>query len=69
MGYAAAENRSMMPQYIYPERKAEIVANVAAVGLNHESVHMENAANSMMRRGANPLVIVFESAPCDEALD
>ena len=72
VGYVAAENRlSMMPQYIYPERNTEIVAHLAAVGLNHENVHtLENAAYEFHDAAwGDLLVIAFEFAPRDEALD
>lgn len=72
VGYVAAENRlSMMPQYIYPERNTEIVAHLAAVGLNHENIHtLENAAYEFHDAAwGDLLVIAFEFAPRDEALD
>lgn len=72
VGYVAAENRlSMMPQYIYPERNTEIVAHLAAAGLNHENVHtLENAAYEFHDAAwGDLLVIAFEFAPRDEALD
>lgn len=72
VGYVAAENRfSRMPQYIYPERNAEIIAHLAAVGLNHEKCHtLENAAYAFHDAAwGDLLVIAFEFAPRDEALD
>lgn len=63
VGYVAAENRlSMMPQYIYPERNTEIVAHLAAAGLNHENVHtLENAAYEFHDAAwGDLLVIAFE---------
>lgn len=71
-GYVAAENRlSAMPQYIYPERNPALVAHLAATGKNAQGYNtLENAAYEFHDAAwGDLLVIAFEFAPRDEALD
>ena len=72
LGYIAAEYRySMMPDYIYPERNRIFEKTLVATGPNYEGIHtMENAAFEFHDEAwGNLLVISFEFAPRDEALD
>lgn len=72
LGYLAAENRySVMPNYIYPERNSEFSKTLVSTGTNYQGIHtMENAAFEFHDDAwGNLLVISFEFAPRDEALD
>lgn len=72
LGYIAAEHRySMMPNYIYPERNSEFAKTLVATGPNYEGVHtMENSAFEFHDEAwGDMLIISFEFAPRDEALD
>ena len=72
VGYVSAENRhSAMPQYIYPERNPALVAHLAATGKNAQGYNtLENAAYEFHDEAwGDLLVIAFEFAPRDEALD
>lgn len=72
LGYIAAEYRySMMPDYIYPERNQEFAKTLVSTGANYEGIHtMENSAYEFYDEAwGNLLVISFEFAPRDEALD
>lgn len=72
LGYIAAEHRySMMPNYIYPERNSAFVKTLVSTGANYEGVHtMENAAFEFHDKAWGDLLIIsFEFAPRDEALD
>ena len=72
LGYIAAEYRySMMPDYIYPERNQEFAKTLVSTGANYEGIHtMENSAFEFYDEAwGNLLVISFEFAPRDEALD
>ena len=72
LGYLAAENRiSMMPDYIYPERNHEFSKTLVSTGINYQGIHtMENAAFEFHDKAwGDLLVISFEFAPRDEALD
>ena len=72
LGYLAAEYRySMMPEYIYPERNAAFQKTLVATGTNYEGIHtMENAAFEFKDEAWGDLLIIsFEFAPRDEALD
>ena len=73
LGYIAAEHRqSAMPQYIYPERNTTLAKHLVATGANFEGRHtLENAAYEFRMGGkwGDLLVIAFEFAPRDEALD
>ena len=72
LGYIAAEHRySMMPNYIYPERNSVFAKTLVATGPNYEGVHtMENSAFEFHDEAwGDMLIISFEFAPCDEALD
>ena len=72
LGYIAAEYRySMMPDYIYPERNMAFEKTLVSTGANYEGIHtMENAAFEYHDKAwGDLLVISFEFAPRDEALD
>ena len=72
LGYIAAEYRySMMPDYIYPERNMAFEKTLVSTGSNYEGIHtMENAAFEFHDKAwGDLLVISFEFAPRDEALD
>ena len=72
LGYIAAEYRySMMPDYIYPERNMAFEKTLVSTGANYEGIHtMENAAFEFHDKAwGDLLVISFEFAPRDEALD
>lgn len=72
LGYIAAEYRySMMPDYIYPERNRAFEKTLVSTGTNYEGIHtMENSAYEFHDDAwDNLLVIAFEFAPRDEALD
>ena len=72
VGYLAAENRhSMMPNYIYPERNSEFASCLVSTGTNYTGVHtLENAAYEFNDpHWGKLLVIAFEFAPRDEALE
>lgn len=72
LGYLAAENRfSMMPDYIYPERNSAFAKTLVSTGTNYEGIHtMENSAFEFHDEAwGDLLVISFEFAPRDEALD
>lgn len=72
LGYIAAEYRySMMPDYIYPERNRAFEKTLVSTGTNYEGIHtMENSAYEFHDDAwGNLLVIAFEFAPRDEALD
>ena len=72
LGYIAAEYRySMMPDYIYPERNMVFEKTLVSTGPNYEGVHtMENAAFEFHNEAWGDLLIIsFEFAPRDEALD
>ena len=72
VGYLAAENRhSMMPNYIYPERNSEFASCLVSTGTNYTGVHtLENAAYEFSDpHWGKLLVIAFEFAPRDEALE
>lgn len=72
LGYIAAEHRySMMPNYIYPERNSVFAKTLVATGPNYEGVHtMENSAFEFHDEAwGDMLIISFEFAPRDEALD
>ena len=72
LGYIAAEYRySMMPDYIYPERNPMFEKTLVSTGANYEGIHtMENAAFEFHDKAwGDLLVISFEFAPRDEALD
>ena len=72
LGYIAAEHRySQMPDYIYPERNSEFAKTLVATGANYQGVHtMENSAYEFHDNAwGDLLVISFEFAPRDEALD
>lgn len=71
-GYIAAEHRhSQMPDYIYPDRNAAFAATLVSTAANHEGIHtMENAAYEFHDEAwGDLLVIAFEFAPRDEALE
>ena len=72
LGYIAAEYRySMMPDYIYPERNIAFEKTLVSTGANYEGIHtMENAAFEFHEKAWGDLLIIsFEFAPRDEALD
>ena len=72
LGYIAAEYRySMMPDYIYPERNTAFEKTLVSTGANYEGIHtMENSAFEFHDKAwGNLLIISFEFAPRDEALD
>ena len=72
LGYIAAEYRySMMPDYIYPERNTAFEKTLVSTGPNYEGIHtMENAAFEFHDKAWGDLLIIsFEFAPRDEALD
>ena len=72
LGYIAAEYRySMMPDYIYPERNMTFEKTLVSTGPNYEGIHtMENAAFEFEDEAWGKLLIIaFEFAPRDEALD
>lgn len=72
LGYIAAEYRySIMPDYIYPERNLAFEKTLVSTGTNYEGIHtMENAAFEFQDEAwGKLLVIAFEFAPRDEALD
>lgn len=72
LGYIAAEYRySMMPDYIYPERNRTFEKTLVATGPNYEGIHtMENAAFEFHDEAWGKLLVIsFEFAPRDEALD
>ena len=72
LGYIAAEYRySMMPDYIYPERNMAFEKTLVSTGANYEGIHtMENDAFEFHDKAwGDLLVISFEFAPRDEALD
>lgn len=72
LGHIAAEYRySMMPDYIYPERNIQFEKTLVSTGTNYEGIHtMENAAFEFENETwGKLLVIAFEFAPRDEALD
>ena len=72
LGYIAAEYRySMMPDYIYPERNTAFEKTLVSTGLNYEGIHtMENSAFEFHDKAWGDLLIIsFEFAPRDEALD
>ena len=72
LGYIAAEYRySMMPDYIYPERNMTFAKTLVSTGPNYEGIHtMENAAFEFEDDAWGKLLIIaFEFAPRDEALD
>lgn len=72
IGYVAAEHRqSEMPRYIYPDRNTAFAATLVSTAANHEGTHtMENAAYEFRDEAwGDLLVIAFEFAPRDEALD
>lgn len=72
LGYIAAEYRySMMPDYIYPERNTAFEKTLVSTGPNYEGIHtMENSAFEFHDKAwGDLLVISFEFAPRDEALD
>ncbi len=72
LGHIAAEYRySMMPDYIYPERNIQFEETLVSTGTNYEGIHtMENAAFEFENETwGKLLVIAFEFAPRDEALD
>ena len=72
LGYIAAEYRySMMPDYIYPERNMAFEKTLVSTGANYEGIHtMENAAFEFHDKAWGDLLIIsFEFAPRDEALD
>ena len=72
LGYIAAEHRySMMPNYIYPERNSVFAKTLVATGPNYEGGHtMENSAFEFHDEAwGDMLIISFEFAPRDEALD
>lgn len=72
LGYIAAEYRySMMPDYIYPERNSEFAKSLVSTGSNYEGIHtMENAAFEFHDDAWGKLLVIsFEFAPRDEALE
>jgi hypothetical protein len=72
LGHIAAEYRySMMPEYIYPERNSTLADVLVSTGTNYQGIHtMENAAFEFVDRAwGRMLVIAFEFAPRDEALE
>ena len=72
VGYVAAENRySSMPEYVYPERNSCFANSLVATGCNYQGINtMENAAFEFHNKTwGDILVIAFEFAPRDEALD
>lgn len=72
LGYIAAEYRySMMPDYIYPERNSMFEKTLVSTGANYEGIHtMENSAYEFHDKVWGDLLIIsFEFAPRDEALD
>ena len=72
LGYIAAEHRmSNMPDYIYPDRNPAFAASLVSTGANHQGLHtMENAAYEFHDEAwGDLLVIAFEFAPRDEALE
>ena len=72
LGYIAAEYRySMMPDYIYPERNQEFSRTLVSTAPNYEGIHtMENAAFEFQDDAWGKLLVIsFEFAPRDEALD
>lgn len=72
VGYVAAENRySSMPEYVYPERNSCFANSLVATGCNYQGINtMENAAFEFHNKTLGDiLVIAFEFAPRDEALD
>ena len=72
LGYLAAEHRySQMPDFIYPERNPEFAKTLVSTGANYQGVHtMENSAYEFHDAAwGDLLVIAFEFAPRDEALD
>lgn len=72
LGYIAAEHRySDMPQYIYPERNTAFDGTLVATGANHLGLHtLENAAYEFHDEAwGDLLVIAFEFAPRDEAIE
>ena len=72
VGHLAAENRySMMPNYIYPERNNKFAHTLVATGTDYNGIHtMENAAFEFHDKNWGKLLIIaFEFAPRDEALE
>lgn len=72
VGYLAAENRySLLPDYIYPERNSELAKCLVSTGTNYNGIHtLENAAYEFQDPNwGKLLVIAFEFAPRDEALE
>lgn len=72
LGYIAAEHRfSHMPEYIYPERNSMFEKTLVSTAANYQGVHtMENAAFEFQDAAWGKLLVIsFEFAPRDEALD
>lgn len=72
LGYIAAEHRfSHMPEYIYPERNSMFEKTLVSTAANYQGVHtMENAAFVFQDAAWGKLLVIsFEFAPRDEALD
>ena len=72
LGYIAAEHRfSHMPEYIYPERNSTFEKTLVSTAANYQGIHtMENAAFEFQDAAWGKLLVIsFEFAPRDEALD
>ena len=72
LGYIAAEHRfSHMPEYIYPERNSMFEKTLVSTAANYQGAHtMENAAFEFQDAAWGKLLVIsFEFAPRDEALD
>ena len=72
LGYIAAEHRfSYMPEYIYPEKNSTFEKTLVSTAANYQGVHtMENAAFEFQDAAWGKLLVIsFEFAPRDEALD
>ena len=72
VGYVASENRySMQPEFIYPERNTAWERTLVSTAPDYRGINtMENAAFELNDDAWGPmLVIAFEFAPRDEALD
>lgn len=72
IGHISAENRySLAPQYIYPERNIAFEKTLVATCPNYQGIHtMETSAYEFEDKNWGKLLVVaFEFAPRDEALE
>jgi hypothetical protein len=72
IGHVSAETRyTLAPEYIYPERNRCFESSLVATCANYEGVHtMENSAYEFVSdTWGKLLVVTFEFAPRDEALE